>query len=76
MLRKIPFGLIFLLTLVYVGFGDQFLPGSIGQYSTQLRARFDDMLVAGFPSWRPKSQPNARTQEAIKNLENGKAPAQ
>jgi hypothetical protein len=76
MLRRIPFSLIFLLSLVYIGFGDQFLPRSIGQYSTQIRSSFDDMLVANFPSWRPKTQPNARTQEAIRNTESDKAPAQ
>jgi hypothetical protein len=76
MLRKIPFGLIILLTLVYVGFGDQFLPRSVGQYSTQIRTSFDNMLVASFPSWRPRANPNARTEEAVKNTESNRAPAQ
>ena len=76
MLRRIPFGLIFLLTLVYIACGDQFLPRSVGQYSTQIRSGFDEMLMANFPNWRPKTQPNARTQEAIKNTESGKPAAQ
>jgi hypothetical protein len=76
MLRRIPFGLIFLISLIYIACGDQFLPRSVGQYSTQIRTSFDEMLVAGFPSWRPKNQPNSRTEDAIRNTEGGKAPAQ
>jgi hypothetical protein len=69
MRNRIPFGLILLLGLVYIGFGDQFLPTSIGRYSFQARSSLDQMLVAAFPSWRPKTDPQQRTREAIQETE-------
>jgi hypothetical protein len=71
MRNRVPFGLILLLSLVYIGFGDQFLPSSIGRYSLQARSSLDQMLVGAFPSWRPKANPQQRTQEAVKQSEQG-----
>jgi hypothetical protein len=71
MRNKIPFGLILLLGLIYIGFGDQFLPLSIGRYSFQARSSLNQMLVGAFPSWRPKADPQQRTREAIQQTEKG-----
>jgi hypothetical protein len=54
---------------MYVGFGDQVLPSEIGKYSAQIRASADNMLVGIFPSWRPKTDPNQRTEKAIEKLD-------
>jgi hypothetical protein len=67
-MKKLPFGLIALVGLVFVGFGDQFLPTAIGKYSYQTRATLDNMMVGLFPSWRPKTNPNRRTEDAVNNL--------
>ena len=71
MRNRVPFGLILLLSLVYIGFGDQFLPLSMGRYSTQARSSLNQMMVGAFPSWRPKTDPQQRTQEAVKQTEQG-----
>jgi hypothetical protein len=69
MSRKKPFGWVLLFTLVYIGFGDQFLPKPLGQYSFQIRSTIDNQLVAVFPNWQPQSQTKGQTQEVIKYLE-------
>lgn len=74
MRQKLPVGLILLVSLVFVGFGDQFLPTEIGRYSLQARQSLDQMLIGVFPSWRPKTKPNARTQDAIEKTEQGEPP--
>lgn len=71
MSKSLPFGLILLLSLAYIGFGDQFLPGSIGRYSFQARHSLDAMMIGMFPTWRPKTQPNARTEDAVRQTEKG-----
>ncbi|KAM3093293.1 hypothetical protein ACKFKG_20005 [Phormidesmis sp. 146-35] len=71
MRNRFPFGLILLLSLVYIGFGDQFLPFSLGRYSFQARSSLNQIMVGAFPSWRPKADPQQRTQEAVKQTEKG-----
>ncbi|MBC7824492.1 MAG: hypothetical protein H7126_11585 [Candidatus Parcubacteria bacterium] len=71
MFKKIPFGFLLLLGLVYVGFGDQFLPPSIGQYSVQARRSLDGMMIGMFPEWRPKTNPYSRTEDALQKTEQG-----
>ena len=71
MLKKIPFGFILLFSLIYVGFGDQFLPPAIGQYSFQARRSLDGMMIGVFPEWRPKTSHYDRTQDAIQKTEQG-----
>ncbi|NJR49077.1 MAG: hypothetical protein HC780_05380 [Leptolyngbyaceae cyanobacterium CSU_1_3] len=69
MRNRLPIGFILLFSLIYIGFGDQFLPSSIGRYSFQARSSIDQVLVGMFPSWRPRTNPNARTQEAVRQTE-------
>jgi hypothetical protein len=75
MRSKLPVGFLLLLGLIYVGFGDQFLPPAIGRYSLQARNALDTGLVGLFPSWRPKTAPNKRTTDAIESLENKSKPS-
>lgn len=70
MRSKFPFALVLLLGLIYVGFGDRFLPSEIGRYSLQTRSAIDTALVGLFPSWRPKTNPHKRTNDAINKVEN------
>lgn len=72
MRSKFPVAFILLVGLVYVGFGDQFLPPAIGRSSFQIRATINNALVGMFPSWRPKTNPNQRTEDAVQNLEQRK----
>jgi hypothetical protein len=69
--QRIPVGLLLLLSLIYIGFGDQFLPASIGRYSFQARSSIDQMLIGAFPTWRPKVDPSRRTEEALEKTEKG-----
>ncbi len=71
MLKKIPFGFLLLLGLIYIGFGDQFLPPSMGQYSFQARRSLDGMMIGMFPEWRPKTNPYDRTEDALQKTEQG-----
>ena len=48
----------------FIGFGDRILPESIGQYSQDARTSLLGML----PSIQPQNN-NAKTEEAIQNLE-------
>ncbi len=54
-----------MISIVFVGFGDQFLPQSIGRYSLQARTSIDQILVNTFPHWQPKTNPYRRTEDAI-----------
>jgi hypothetical protein len=69
-MKRFPLGLILLFALCFVGFGDQVLPKPIGKYSTVARIDLDNMLVSAFPSWRPKTNPYGRTEDAIRQTEN------
>ncbi|HTL88023.1 MAG TPA: hypothetical protein VL134_01390 [Leptolyngbya sp.] len=65
--KKIPVGFLLLLSVVFVGFGDQLLPSEVGRYSFQARNSIDQLLVNAFPHWQPKTHPYRRTEEAIEN---------
>jgi hypothetical protein len=68
-MKRIPFGLILLFSVCFVGFGDQVLPQSVGKYSTAARMGLDNMMVNAFPGWRPKTNPYGRTEDAIRETE-------
>jgi hypothetical protein len=70
MKKRFPIVTILFLAIGYVGFGDQVLPRSVGQYSTQTRAAIDDMMIGAFPNFNPKTKPNARTEDAVRQTEN------
>jgi hypothetical protein len=68
MRSKTPVGLILLVGLVFVGFGDQFLPPEIGRYSLQTRSSIDQFFINTFPQWKPKTKPHQRTEDAVETL--------
>lgn len=68
MRSKFPIGFVLFVSLIFVGCGDQFLPPVIGQYSFQARTAIDQLLVNAFPSWSPKTNPNQRTEDALRNM--------
>ncbi len=68
-MKRIPFGLILLFSVCFVGFGDQVLPQNVGKYSTAARTSLDNMMVSAFPQWRPKTNPYGRTEDAIRETE-------
>lgn len=72
MMRRIPVGLILLLGVGFIGFGDQILPQPIGRYSLQARTMLDQAMIQMFPSWHSKTDPYARTEKAIDNAEKNK----
>jgi hypothetical protein len=68
MFNKGNMTLAFLLILVFVGFGDSFLPKPLSTASYQTRTTINNFVIGMFPAWRPKTDPNKRTQEAIKEM--------
>ncbi|MBE9011002.1 hypothetical protein IQ250_12375 [Pseudanabaenaceae cyanobacterium LEGE 13415] len=70
MRSKLPIGFLFLLSVVFIGFGDQFLPPVIGRYSFQARSSIDQLLVNVIPNWQPKTNPHRRTEDAIRDVKN------
>jgi hypothetical protein len=63
--KRFPIGIILFLAVAYIGFGDSVLPGVAGQYSYQTRATLNQMMINIFPSWKPKTNPYRRTEDAI-----------
>ncbi|MBD1822286.1 hypothetical protein H6F51_07220 [Cyanobacteria bacterium FACHB-DQ100] len=72
MRNKIPVGFLVLFSIVFIGFGDQFLPSEVGRYSFQARSTIDQLLVNAFPSWQPKTNPHRRTEEAVRDVNKAK----
>ncbi len=63
--------LLLLLSLLYIAIGDRILPQPIGTFSTQARTAINQALTGSFPSWRPKTNPYKRTNEAIEREQKG-----
>ncbi len=72
MLRRIPFGLLLLVALIFVGLGDQFLPQPLSGASFKTRTALNEMLYALVPAWRPQVAPYQRTEDALKREEGTK----
>jgi hypothetical protein len=70
MKRYMPF--IIFGFLLFVGVGDQVLPGNLGTASTQTRTAMNDFFVNMFPSWRPRTQPYERTERQLREIQTGK----
>ena len=68
-MKRFPIALMLLVTVGFISFGDQVLPRSIGQYSTQARGAIDNMMVSAFPQWSPKANQYKRTNEAVQQME-------
>ncbi|CDN12977.1 MAG: hypothetical protein HRU34_19830 [Richelia sp.] len=71
MLNKGNFSILLILVLVFIGFGDSFLPKPLSYASLQTRTTMNSIIVSLFPVWQPKVNPNRRTEEAIKQAKPG-----
>lgn len=69
-MRNIPFGLLILVALVFVGCGDQFLPQPLSGASRQTRAVINNAIVNLVPNSGPKTNPYQRTEDALKQEQN------
>ncbi len=65
MFNKGNMTLLFLLMLIFIGFGDSFLPKPLNTASYQTRTTINNFVIGIFPAWRPKTDPYKNTQEAI-----------
>jgi hypothetical protein len=63
MQRHLPF-LAFIFFL-FITMGDQVLPDPLGKASTQTRTAFTQALSSLWPSWKPRTDPYGRTEDAI-----------
>jgi hypothetical protein len=71
---KAAIPLFLILALVFIGFGDQFLPQPMRSTSYNTRVALDRWMTNSFTLWQPKTDPNARTERAIQQQESGKNP--
>ncbi|BAZ11843.1 hypothetical protein NIES4071_36690 [Calothrix sp. NIES-4071] len=65
MFNKANITVLFILGLIFVGFGDSFLPKPLSTASYQTRTTINNFVIGMFPAWQPKTDPYKRTQEAI-----------
>ncbi|BAY31319.1 hypothetical protein NIES2107_31780 [Nostoc carneum NIES-2107] len=72
-MRKTATTWLLLLFLIFVGFGDSFLPKPLSSASLQTRTAINQFVVGLFPNWHPKTNPNSRTERALDDIEKGKA---
>jgi hypothetical protein len=70
--QGLPLGILAMGAIAYIGFGDSFLPGDAGRYSYQTRAQLNAMMIKIFPSWKVKTNPNQRTEDAVEKMEGRK----
>jgi hypothetical protein len=70
--QGLPLGILAMGAIAYIAFGDAFLPGDAGRYSYQTRAQLNTMMIKVFPSWKTKTNPNQRTEDAVQQTESGK----
>ncbi|BAY22138.1 hypothetical protein NIES2100_19010 [Calothrix sp. NIES-2100] len=62
---------LILLFLIFVGFGDSFLPKPLSTASLHTRTTINQFFVGLFPDWEPKTNPYSRTERALENTETG-----
>ncbi|MBW4579279.1 MAG: hypothetical protein KME42_06870 [Tildeniella nuda ZEHNDER 1965/U140] len=72
--KKAAIPLFLILALVFIGFGDQFLPQPLRSASFKTRVALDRWVTNSFHLWQPKTNPNARTERALEQQEPGKNP--
>jgi hypothetical protein len=70
--QGLPVGILAMGAIAYIAFGDAFLPGDAGRYSYQTRAQLNAMMIKIFPSWKAKTNPNQRTEDAVEKMEGRK----
>ncbi|MBD2002809.1 hypothetical protein NDI37_26975 [Funiculus sociatus GB2-A5] len=61
---------VIILALVFVGFGDKFLPKPLSTASYNTRTTLNNSLLGIFPSKKPRN-PYERTEKAIEQEEKG-----
>jgi hypothetical protein len=71
MFNKSNFTLLFILFLIFVGFGDSFLPKPLSTASFNTRTTINNFTIGLFPTWKPKVSPDERTEKAIEDTERG-----
>ncbi|BAY12497.1 hypothetical protein [Calothrix sp. NIES-2098] len=69
--RKTATTWLILLFLIFVGFGDSFLPKPLSTASLQTRTTINQFFVGLFPSWQPSTRPYDRTERALDEIEKG-----
>lgn len=70
MTKKTVFTILILLGMLFVGWGDRLgLPQPISDTSTQVRSTFNNLFLGLFPARSPQN-PNQRTEDAVKELDN------
>jgi TolA-binding protein len=72
-MQKNLFVLLLLLTFVFIGCGDQFLPQPLSGASLKTRTAFNQW-AAGLQFWQPKVNPNQRTEREIDQMQNNRQP--
>ncbi|MFQ4142697.1 hypothetical protein [Chlorogloeopsis sp. ULAP02] len=72
MFNKGNMGLLFIVFLIFVGFGDSFLPKPLSTFSLQTRTAINNTVIGWFPKWTLKTNPYKRTEKALENGGNKK----
>jgi hypothetical protein len=72
MYPKYTLPVLLALGLIFIGFGDKFLPQPLKGASYHTRTSLNNMLVSSFKVWQPKTNPNARTERALEREEKGR----
>jgi len=60
------------LILVFVGFGDKFLPQPLSGASYNTRTAINQWMTGSFQVWQPKAKPYDRTEQELKDQEKNK----
>ncbi|WP_421658520.1 hypothetical protein [Leptothermofonsia sp. ETS-13] len=72
MFRKSTIPIVLVLGLIFIGFGDRFLPQPLSSASYRTRTTINQWMMATMRLWQPKTNPYARTERAIEREEKGK----
>jgi len=67
--KRFNLGLVAVLGVAFVVWGDRIFPGRIGEVSSQARSAIVSSIKNSFPSDTPGENPNERTKKAIDDLE-------
>ncbi|MDJ0796991.1 MAG: hypothetical protein QNJ51_09170 [Calothrix sp. MO_167.B12] len=72
MFNKGNFSLFIVLLLIFIGFGDSFLPKPLSTASFQTRTTINNFVVGIFPTWEPKTKRYERTEKALEEAQKGR----
>jgi hypothetical protein len=61
--------ILFFLTLIFVGFGDAFLPKPLSTASATARSHVNQFIIGLFPYMEPIDNPHRRTEGEIERLD-------